>query len=77
VYWYLNYLFDTEKESRERYFDCTSGNLLCGECKNDMIKKVKPFMKEIQIKREEARDMICKFTVDGEDLNNDKTIKFD
>ncbi|VFJ12778.1 tryptophan--tRNA ligase [Candidatus Nitrosocosmicus franklandus] len=76
VYWYLNYLFDSEKESRRRYIDCTSGNLLCGECKDDMIKKVKPFMKEIQTKREEAQDMICKFTVDGKDLNNDNTIQF-
>ena len=41
-----------------------------------MIKKVKPFMKEIQTKREEAQDMICKFTVDGKDLNNDKPIQF-
>lgn len=77
VYWYLNYLFDTEKESHERYLDCTTGNLLCGECKNDMIKKVKPFMKDIQIKREEAKDMICKFTVDGKELNDDRTIQFE
>lgn len=77
VFWYLNYLFDTEKESQERYHDCTSGNLLCGECKNDMINKVKPFMKDIQIKREKAKDMISKFTVDGKDLSADSAIEFD
>ena len=77
VFWYLSYLFDTEKESQERYHDCTSGNLLCGECKNDMINKVIPFMKDIQIKREKAKDMICKFTVDGKDLNADSAIEFD
>jgi tryptophanyl-tRNA synthetase len=77
VFWYLNYLFDTEKESQERYLDCTSGNLLCGECKNDMINKVKPFMKDIQIKREKAKDMISKFTVDGKDLNDERAIQFE
>ena len=77
VFWYLKYLFDTEKESQERYFDCTSGNLLCGECKNDMIDKVKPFMKDIQIKREKAKDMINNFTVDGKGLNDDRAIQFE
>jgi tryptophanyl-tRNA synthetase len=70
VYWYLNYLFDTEKESQERYYACTSGNLLCGECKNDMIKKVKPFMEDIQIKRKKAQDKISKFTIDGKDFDD-------
>jgi hypothetical protein len=34
-------------------------------------------MKDIQIKREKAKDMICKFTVDGKDLNADSAIEFD
>ncbi|WP_458743224.1 tryptophan--tRNA ligase [Candidatus Nitrosocosmicus sp. T] len=68
VYWYLNYLFDTEKESRERYSDCTTGNLLCGECKGDMIKKIKPFIKDIQTKREKAQDLIKDFMIDGKEF---------
>jgi tryptophanyl-tRNA synthetase len=68
VYWYLNYLFDTEKESRERYSDCTAGNLLCGECKGDMIKKIKPFIKDIQTKREKAQDLIKDFMIDGKEF---------
>lgn len=68
VYWYLNYLFDTEKESRERYSDCTTGNLLCGECKGDMIKKIKPFIKDIQTKREKAEDLIKDFMIDGKEF---------
>jgi tryptophanyl-tRNA synthetase len=70
VYWYLKYLFDSEYESTERYMDCKGGNLLCGECKGDLIKKVKPFMNDIQIKREKAKDVIEKFMIDGKGLDN-------
>jgi tryptophanyl-tRNA synthetase len=70
VYWYLKYLFDSEYESNERYSDCKGGNLLCGECKGDLIKKVKPFMNEIQIKREKAKDVMQEFMIDGKGLSN-------
>ena len=76
VYWYLNYLFDSEKESQERYNDCTSGNLLCGECKGDMIKKVKPFIKDIQTKREKAQNLIKDFMIDGKEFFEDDNIGF-
>ena len=69
VFWYLKYLFDSEDESIERYTNCRGGNLLCGECKGDLIKKVKPFMNNIQIKREKAKDIIKEFTIDGKDLD--------
>lgn len=68
VYWYLKYLFDTEEESLQRYQDCIGGNLLCGECKGDLIKKVKPFMKNIQHKRDEAKDMVTEFMFDKKPL---------
>ncbi|MDF0679605.1 MAG: hypothetical protein P0116_01415 [Candidatus Nitrosocosmicus sp.] len=45
-----------------------SGNLLCGECKGDMIKKVKPFIKDIQIKRDKAQNLIKDFMIDGKDF---------
>ncbi len=70
VYGYLKYLFDSEHESNERYSDCKGGNLLCGECKGDLIKKVKPFMNDIQIKRERAKNVIEEFMIDGKGLNN-------
>jgi tryptophanyl-tRNA synthetase len=69
VFWYLKYLFDSEGESIERYANCRGGELLCGECKGDLIKKVKPFMNNIQIKREKAIDMIKEYTIDGKDLD--------
>ena len=70
VYWYLNYLFDSEDQSIERYSNCTGGNLLCGECKGDLIKKVKPFMNNIQLKREKAKDKVKDYMIDGKDINN-------
>ena len=70
VYWYLNYLFDSEDESTERYNNCTGGNLLCGECKGDLIKEVKPFMNNIQLKREKAKDKIKEYMIDGKDMGN-------
>ncbi len=76
VYWYLNYLFDTEKESQERYSDCTSGNLLCGECKSDMIIKIKPFIKDIQTKREKAQDLIKDFMIDGKEFFDNGNASF-
>lgn len=76
VYWYLNNLFDNEKESLERYMDCKSGNLLCGECKSDLIKDLKPFMKDIQDKREKAKDKIKDFMIDGKDFFFKEEINF-
>ncbi|MBA3749897.1 MAG: tryptophan--tRNA ligase [Nitrosopumilus sp.] len=70
VYWYLKYLFDSEDESIERYTNCTEGNLLCGECKGDLIKDVKPFIKDIQIKREKAKNVIQDFMIDGKNVEN-------
>jgi tryptophanyl-tRNA synthetase len=70
VYWYLKYLFDSEDESTERYNNCTGGNLLCGECKGDLIKEVKPFMNNIQLKREKAKDKIKEYMIDGKDMGN-------
>ncbi|HET6590178.1 MAG TPA: tryptophan--tRNA ligase [Candidatus Nitrosocosmicus sp.] len=75
VYWYLKYLFDDEEESKLRFEDCTTGNLLCGECKSDLIKGVIPFIKDIHRKREEAKNRIDEFMIDGK-YNNDEKIGF-
>jgi tryptophanyl-tRNA synthetase len=64
VFWYLRYFFDTEKQSDERMLKCTSGNLLCGECKSDLSKGAKPFVVEFKKRREKAKDVIDKFMYD-------------
>lgn len=65
VFWYLRYLFDTEKESDERLLKCKSGNLLCGECKSDLSKDAQTFLVEFKRRREKARDRADKFTFKG------------
>ena len=66
VFWYLRYLFDTEKQSDERLLKCKSGNLLCGECKSDLSKRSKTFILEFKKRREKAKDVIADFMLDGE-----------
>lgn len=61
VFWYLKYFFDSEKASTERYYRCKSGNLLCGECKNQLAEKSKQFIIEFKKRREKARDKIADF----------------
>jgi len=66
VFWYLRYLFDSEKQSDERLLKCKSGNLLCGECKSDLSKGSKTFIVEFKKRREKAKDVIADFMLDGE-----------
>lgn len=66
VFWYLRYLFDTERQSDERLLKCKSGNLLCGECKSDLSKESKSFIVEFKKRREKAKDVTAKFMFDGE-----------
>jgi len=68
VFWYLRYLFDTEKQSDERLLKCKSGNLLCGECKSDLAKESKSFIIDFKKRREKAKDAIPKFMYDGKPL---------
>ena len=65
VFWYLRYLFDTERQSDERLLKCKSGNLLCGECKSDLSKESQNFLVEFKKRREKAKDVIAKFMFDG------------
>lgn len=65
VFWYLRYLFDNERQSDERLLKCKSGNLLCGECKSDLSKGSKSFIREFKKRREKAKDIVAKFMFDG------------
>jgi len=61
VFWYLRYMFEDEKRSDERYIKCKGGELLCYECKRDLVDAVKVYLKEFQRRREKAKDMVDKF----------------
>lgn len=61
VFSYLKYMFDTPAESNERELRCRSGNLLCGECKNDLSSHSTSFISIFQQKREKAKDLVSDF----------------
>ena len=42
-----------------------------------MIKKVKPFIKDIQTQREKAHSLIKDFMIDGKEFFEDENIGFD
>ncbi|MEM4365366.1 MAG: tryptophan--tRNA ligase [Candidatus Nitrosocaldus sp.] len=64
VFWYLRYMFEDEKSSDERYVKCKSGSLLCYECKHVLADAVKRYLKDFQIRREKARDIVDRFMFD-------------
>jgi tryptophanyl-tRNA synthetase len=61
VFSYLQYMFDNSKESKERALKCRSGNLLCGECKQDLSSNSVSFLTDFQKRREKAKDMVSQF----------------
>lgn len=62
VYQYLYYFFDWDDASlNARREKCLSGELLCGECKQDLTARVTAFIEEHQAKREKARDKVEQF----------------
>jgi len=64
VYHNYEFLFvPDDNELKKLYDDCKTGKMLCGECKTIFASKLKPFLKEHQKKREQAKDMLGKFMV--------------
>ncbi len=64
VYYYDYFLFEKDdKEVKKIYDTCRAGQLLCGEHKAALAKKVKKFLANHQRKREQARAMVDKFLV--------------
>ncbi len=64
VFWYLRYMFEDERSSDERYMRCKSGSLLCYECKYSLIDSVKGYLKDLQRRREEAKNTIDRFMLE-------------
>jgi tryptophanyl-tRNA synthetase len=61
-YHFMLFTLDNE-EIRNIESRCRGGDLLCGECKNNLIQKINSFLKIHQEKREKAKDMIDKFLI--------------
>jgi tryptophanyl-tRNA synthetase len=56
VFAYEYFLFMNDKEIEDLRFNCLSGNIMCGECKQVLAERVKKFLIEHQEKREKAKD---------------------
>jgi tryptophanyl-tRNA synthetase len=64
IFQYFAYLFEEDdKKLAERERKCKTGEILCGECKNELAERVNIFLAEHQRKREKARDIVEKFYV--------------
>jgi tryptophanyl-tRNA synthetase len=64
VFQYYVYLFEEEdKKLMERERRCKSGEMLCGECKNDLVERLNKFLEEHCKKREKAKDVIEKYHI--------------
>lgn len=70
IYYYEYFLFmDDDKDIEQLRRDCMSGNLLCGDCKQMLVQRVKPFLREHQAKREKAKDHVNEFLAKKKGLN--------
>lgn len=64
VYKYHYYLFEgDDKKLNKRKKMCKNGELLCGECKADLVKYINTFLKEHQARREKAKNKVEDFLV--------------
>jgi len=64
VYQYHYFLFEEDdKKIKERFERCKSGGLLCGECKQDLVKYINAFLQKHQAKRVGAKKKLKQFLV--------------
>jgi tryptophanyl-tRNA synthetase len=65
VYHYYYFLFEPDDlELKRIYDDCSSGQLLCGDCKLMLASRVKRFVASHARKREEAKEHLDEFIVE-------------
>jgi tryptophanyl-tRNA synthetase len=64
IFQYYFYLFEEDnKVLLERERRCKSGELLCGECKTDLVARLNKFLEEHRRKREKAKDEIERYGI--------------
>jgi tryptophanyl-tRNA synthetase len=64
VFQYYVYLFEEDDAKlMERERRCKAGEMLCGECKADLVTRLNKFLEEHRERREKAKDVIEKFQI--------------
>lgn len=64
IFQYYFYLFEEDdKVLFERESRCKSGELLCGECKTDLVVRLNKFLEDHRRKREKAKDEIERYGI--------------
>ena len=64
IFQYYVYLFEEEdKKLVERERKCKTGEMLCGECKNDLVLRLNKFLQEHRKRREKAKDVIEEYHI--------------
>jgi len=62
VYAYYYFMFEENDTALvEREMKCKNGEILCGECKKTLAKRVEVFLTDFQKKREEAREVLDQY----------------
>jgi len=62
VYAYYYFMFEENDAALvEREMKCKKGEILCGECKKNLAKRVEVFLTDFQKKREEAREVLDQY----------------
>ena len=68
VFAYEYFLFMNEKEIQDLRYNCLSGNIMCGECKQILAERVKKFLADHQEKREKAKNRFEEFLFNPKDI---------
>jgi len=64
AYAYYYFLFEEDDAALvDRELECKKGEILCGECKKELAKRVEYFLTDFQKKREEARKVLDQFLI--------------
>lgn len=64
VYAYYYFMFEEDDAALvERELKCKNGEILCGECKKTLAKRIEVFLEDFQEKREAAREVLDQFLI--------------
>ncbi len=64
IFQYYYYLFEQDQEKLDaREQQCMRGEIMCGECKQDLADRVVKFLEKHQENREKAKDKVQDFIV--------------